>query len=183
MKIDYRSIHDIKPYENNPRKNDITVNKVIESIKKYGFRNPILIDENDVIISGHTRFKASIQLGMTNVPCIKITDLTDAQKKGFRIIDNKTQEYSDWDIDLLKFELKDITDDLGDMFESFHLDDLFFDEKNSFNPNLYPQFSENKITEEDINKKNDELINKFQNNQNLKTIVCPHCEGEITFEL
>lgn len=108
MKIEFKNVNEIIPYEKNPRKNDKAVDQVIKSIKEYGFKNPIIIDENNVIIAGHTRHKASKKMGMTFVPVIQVTDLTEEQKKGYRIADNRTSEFAEWDMDLLKFELKEL---------------------------------------------------------------------------
>lgn len=92
MQIVYRSIKDILPYEKNPRINDEAVPVVKESIKEFGFRIPIVIDVNDVIVVGHTRVKAAKELGMEEVPCTIADDLTEEQIKAFRLIDNKSAE-------------------------------------------------------------------------------------------
>lgn len=109
------------PYINNPRNNENAIDKVASSIKEFGFKNPIVIDSNNVVINGHTRLLASKKLGLERVPCIIANDLTDAQIKAFRIADNKTSEYATWDEELLKIEL----DQLSEM--SFNLDDLSID--------------------------------------------------------
>lgn len=110
MNIIELNILDLKPYEKNPRKNDEAVKYVKESIKKFGFKVPIVVDKNNIIIAGHTRYKASLELGLTKVPCIIADDLTDEQVKAFRIADNKTGEKAGWDLDLLKLELSDLDD-------------------------------------------------------------------------
>ena len=96
---------DLIPYENNPRVNDYAVKKVLESIKEFKFRNPILVDANMVIIAGHTRREASILAGLTEVPYIVADDLTPEQVKAYRIADNKLAELSSWDEEMLKEEL------------------------------------------------------------------------------
>lgn len=96
---------DLIPYENNPRVNDYAVKKVLESIKEFKFRNPILVDANMVIIAGHTRREASILAGLKEVPYIVVEDLTPEQIKAYRIADNKLAELSSWDEELLKEEL------------------------------------------------------------------------------
>ena len=96
---------DLIPYDNNPRVNDYAVKKVLESIKAFGFRNPILVDANMVIIAGHTRREASILAGLEKVPYIVADDLTPEQVKAYRIADNKLAELSSWDEDMLKEEL------------------------------------------------------------------------------
>ena len=94
-------LKDIKPYGKNPRKNDNAVPYVAESIKQFGFKVPIVIDRNGVIVAGHTRYKAAKQLKMKTVPCLVADDLTDEQVRAFRLADNKVAELAEWDIDLL----------------------------------------------------------------------------------
>lgn len=104
------ALKDLKPYENNPRKNDDAVKYVAESIKEFGFKVPIVIDKNNVIVAGHTRYKAAKKLKMSEVPCIIADDLTDEQIKAFRLADNKVAEKAEWDFDLLNAERDDIID-------------------------------------------------------------------------
>lgn len=110
MQIVEKSIKDIKPYEKNPRKNDNAVDAVASSISQFGFKNPIVIDGNNVIICGHTRYKAAKKLGLDVVPCVVADDLTDEQIKAYRLADNKVAELAEWDIDLLGEELGEIFD-------------------------------------------------------------------------
>ena len=117
---------DLKDYENNPRNNEDAIDKVAESIKQFGFKNPIIVDKNNVIVCGHTRKKAAEKLGITEVPCIVASDLTDDQINAFRIIDNKTAEFATWDFVKLEEELKNIDMDLS--FYGF--DDLLPEEEN-----------------------------------------------------
>lgn len=105
MQVLYADPLDLIPYENNPRVNDYAVKKVLESIKEFGFRNPILVDADMVIIAGHTRREASILAGLEKVPYIVADDLTPEQVKAYRIADNKLAELSNWDEDMLKEEL------------------------------------------------------------------------------
>lgn len=115
MEIINKSIKDIKPYEKNPRKNKDAVDYVAESIKQFGFKVPIVIDKNDVIVCGHTRLLAAKKLKLKDVPCIIADDLTDEQIKAFRLADNKVSEFAEWDFDLLNGELDDILDiDMSD---------------------------------------------------------------------
>lgn len=122
LKIEYVKTADLIPYANNPRKNDAAVDKVVESIREFGFKNPIIVDGNNEIIAGHTRLKAAEKLGIDEVPTIKAEDLTPEQVKAFRIADNKTHEFAEWDMSLLKEELKEIEIDL---FTGFEQDELF----------------------------------------------------------
>ena len=115
MNIIEKNLKDIKPYEKNPRKNDNAVKYVANSIKKFGFKSPIVIDKNNVIVCGHTRYKAAKKLGLDKVPCIVADDLTEEQIKAYRLADNKVSELAEWDIDLLGEELDGIFDiDMSD---------------------------------------------------------------------
>lgn len=93
------------PYENNPRHNDGAVDAVAESIKQFGFKVPIVIDKDNIIIAGHTRHKAALKLGLDAVPVIRADDLTDEQVRAFRLADNKTAELAEWDESMLAEEL------------------------------------------------------------------------------
>ncbi len=110
LKIEYLPIGDIKPYENNPRKNDRAVEPLMESIKKFGFRVPIIIDVKNVIVTGHTRLKAAERLELEKVPCVRADDLTDEQIRAYRLADNKVGELAEWDYDSLDEELAKIVD-------------------------------------------------------------------------
>ena len=104
--ITYLDIKDLKPYKGNPRKIPTeAVDAVASSIKEFGFRSPIVIDKDNTIINGHTRFKAAKKLKLKSVPCIRVEDLSEEQIKKFRLIDNKSAEFSSWDADLLADEL------------------------------------------------------------------------------
>jgi len=108
MKIELRPISELKPYPNNPRINDDAVDTVAGSIKEFGFRQPIVVDTDGVIICGHTRFKAAQKLGLEKVPVHVATDLTADQIKAYRIADNKSSELADWNFDLLPIELGEL---------------------------------------------------------------------------
>ena len=105
MKIINLKIDVLKPYDKNPRKNKEAVKYVAESIKEFGFKQPIVIDKNNVIVCGHTRLLAAKQLGLKEVPCILADDLTEEQINAYRLVDNKTNEFAEWDNELLKVEL------------------------------------------------------------------------------
>lgn len=106
MNIIEMGVNEVIPYENNPRKNDEAVDKVALSISAFGFKVPIVIDENNVVVTGHTRLKAAKKLGLATVPCIKADDLTEEQIKAFRLADNKVGEFSTWDEEKLMQELE-----------------------------------------------------------------------------
>lgn len=106
IQIVYKSVDELKEYENNPRNNDNAVAAVAASIDNFGFKVPIVIDAAGVIIAGHTRAKAAAQLGLQTVPCIVADDLTEEQIRAFRLADNKTGELAGWDFDKLDAELE-----------------------------------------------------------------------------
>ena len=124
LKIEYIDTEKLTPYINNPRINDNAVDVVAASIKEFGFKNPIIIDKENVIIAGHTRLKAAKKLELKEVPVIRVEDLTENQIKAFRIADNRTSEFAEWDMELLEIELEGLdalftgfdTKELGDMF-------------------------------------------------------------------
>lgn len=121
MKVKNVSIDSIKPYENNPRDNDGGVDAVANSIKEFGWQQPIVVDKDNVIIVGHTRYKAAKKLGMDKVPVVVADGLSPEQVKAYRLADNKTGELTDWDMSLLDDELGDIIDiDMSDF--GFDLD-------------------------------------------------------------
>src|SRR5690554_5159944 len=105
LKIEYLETDKLIPYINNPRINDNAVDVVAGSVAEFGFKNPIIVDRNNVIIAGHTRLLAARKLGLDQVPVIRAEDLTEQQVKAFRIADNKTAELSEWDDELLAMEL------------------------------------------------------------------------------
>lgn len=156
MEIIYKSTKEIKPYENNPRNNNEAVEKVAVSITDYGFRVPIIIDSNNVIVAGHTRYKAALKIGCESVPCIVIDDLTPEQIRAYRLVDNETAEYSSWDFEMLEKELKSLDIDISE-FE-------------------FPDLGETLDISDD-----DFYTDETVKNVKVKSIKCPHC-GE-TFEL
>lgn len=108
-------IGDVKPYDNNPRNNDGAVEATANSIKEFGWQQPIVVDKDNVIIVGHTRYKAAKKLGMDKVPVVVADKLSPEQVKAYRLADNKTGELADWDMGLLDDELGDISDiDMSD---------------------------------------------------------------------
>lgn len=156
LKIEYVDINSIKPYENNPRHNEEAIPYVMNSIKEFGFKNPIIIDKNNVIIAGHTRLESAKRLGITEIPCIYADDLTDEQIRAFRLADNKVGEIAEWNFELLDEELEDIDINMEDFgfqeIENTNLDD-FFEERN------------------------DE-----QKEEKKKTVICPYCGKEFILE-
>ena len=120
MNIKNIAVKDLIPYEKNTKKHDdVQINNVAESIKQYGFVQPIVIDKNNVVVIGHCRLLAAKRLKMTDVPCVCVDDLTEEQVKALRIVDNKSNE-SDWLNDILELELPDV--DLSAFDFDFGLD-------------------------------------------------------------
>jgi len=115
MKIEDRDIGDIRPYPGNPRLNDEAIDVVAASLREFGFRQPIVVDEAGVIVCGHTRWKAAQRLGMSHVPVHVAGDLSPAQIKAYRIADNATGERAEWDYELLPIEMEAIRDTGFDM--------------------------------------------------------------------
>ena len=109
MQVEYLNTEEVIPYVNNPRNNDgDAVDRVASSIAEYGFKSPIIIDKNNIVIAGHTRLKAAKKLNLEKVPVIKADDLTPAQVKAYRIADNRVSEYSSWNDELLSIELDEL---------------------------------------------------------------------------
>lgn len=147
----YKKLEELIPYENNPRNNDEAVKYVAESIKEFGFKIPMVIDSENVIVCGHTRYKAAKELGIEEVPCIIADDLTEDQIKAFRLADNKVSEFSKWDIEMLNSELEELELDMSGFgfLEIVDIDvDSFFEDTET---------KEKKQEEEE------------------KEIICPHC--------
>ena len=134
MQIHEICIHDLKAYENNPRKiPEEAINAVAASIKEFGFKVPVIIDKDNVIIAGHTRILAAEKLGIEKVPCIIADDLTPKQIKAFRLADNKVSELSGWDFEKLEIELEELNLDFNmadfgfNQTESLNIDSFFED--------------------------------------------------------
>lgn len=127
MKIDYKSVDEIKPYKKNPRDNSLAIEDVAKSIKEFGFQQPIVVDTKGVIIVGHTRFEAAKTLGLETVPVHVAENLTEDQARAYRISDNRTGEIATWDLFKLNKELETLSSDLFTGFDSgagFELTDL-----------------------------------------------------------
>ena len=110
MEIINKKTTELIPYDKNPRNNDPAVNAVMRSIEEFGFKVPIVIDKDNVVVAGHTRLRAAKKLHMSEVPCVVADDLDDEQIRAFRLADNKTAELAEWDFDLLDEEIQNIFD-------------------------------------------------------------------------
>lgn len=154
LKIVYKKISDLTPYGNNPRLNDGAVDAVAKSIEEFGFKVPIVIDKDGVIVAGHTRLKAAKQLAIDEVPCIIADDLSSEELKAFRLADNKVSELAEWNFEKLEAELTDIDFDMS----YFGFDD---------------------INEEDVNL--DDFFTEAEERERIKKeeveeeITCPYC--------
>ena len=155
MKVEAKSIDEIKPYENNPRDNDDAVDAVANSIKEFGWQQPIVVDNEGVIIAGHTRYKAAKKLGLKHVPAVVADNLTPDQVKAYRLADNKTAELADWDMDLLNDEL--------DQIHNIDMSDFGFDELDDDQIDTEPKVDDNEELSLD-----DFSDDKFE-------VVCPKC--------
>lgn len=133
MNIKSMKLEELKEYSNNPRLNDEAVEYVAKSIEEFGFKVPIIVDKDNVIVAGHTRKKAATRLGLKEVPVIVADDLNADQIKAFRLADNKVAEYSEWDMDLLMIELNDIEFEMEDFgFDDAEIEDIEEAEEDDF---------------------------------------------------
>ena len=170
LRVKYVPIGDVRPYEDNPRRNDGAVQAVATSIREFGWKQPIVVDADGTIVVGHTRYKAAQALGMTDVPVVVASDLTPEQCAAYRLADNRVGELAQWDSELLAQELDGLADidmsvfgfDSGELMDADGIDKLFSD---------YDQ---------------DEASAKggsadVQKERESRTITCPHCG--MVFEL
>jgi site-specific DNA-methyltransferase (adenine-specific) len=126
MEIIEKFTKELIPYANNPRENDGAVDAVAASIREFGFKVPVIIDKDNVIVAGHTRIKAAGKLGIDKVPCIIADDLSEEQIKAFRLADNKVGELAQWDFSKLEEELKELSEmDLDFQMDEFGFEDLW----------------------------------------------------------
>lgn len=172
MKIVKLKLSEIKPYENNPRRNDQAVDAVAESILQCGYCAPIVVDENNVILAGHTRYKAVKKLGWNEVEVAVKSGLTDEQKRKYRLLDNKTNELAAWDFDLLSEEIEGLDFEGFDFgFNLASTDEDFLD---SFFTSTENETS-NASTETNANKEENKPSGDYSFEPDKKKIQCPHC--------
>jgi len=167
VEIEYIPVAEIIPYAKNPRKNDKAVDIVLKSIKEFGFKNPIILDKNNEIVAGHTRLKAAIKLEMTEVPIIWADDLTDEQVKAFRIMDNKSHEYAEWDNELLREEIDILESEGFDVdLTGFKDDELLEDYSRKIKSPVYEIMGKKpKMNELIDTEKTDKLIKKIEESE------------------
>lgn len=173
MEIRNIPLNQIRPYWRNPRKNDETIDKLVKSIKEYGYNVPIVVGPDNVIICGHARFKALMILDYDEVECI-VVKLTPEKAKEYRIIDNKTAEISKWDYDLLAKELVELEvgDDFQVYFPDVDLQDLI----------SKSEHHEGSIKQEDLSPVvAEEGISDFvreRTDEDLVELTCPECGND-----
>lgn len=155
MQVKTVSIDKIKPYENNPRNNDDAVDAVANSIKEFGWQQPIVVDTDGVIIAGHTRYKAAKKLGYKEVPIVVADKLTEEQVNAYRLADNKVGELANWDT-------KKLDDELQALLDQIDMTDFGFDENIEFDP----------ADDIDVDLETDDKDKK------LIQVTCPNC-GEV----
>ena len=164
MEIINKKLEELKPYENNPRINDEAVEYVAKSIEEFGVKVPIVIDKNNIIVTGHTRYKASQKLGLKEVPCIIADDLTDKQIKAFRLADNKVADFSFFDNAKLLEELED----LGDIFTGFDISETFEDILDEKDTSILGEEEQiYKIIIKSVNKEDIDKVRQFCEDNNI----------------
>lgn len=154
MKIEVLKIDDLKPYENNPRNNLEAVEAVANSLRRFGWQQPIVIDKNNVIVAGHTRYEAAKRLAMDKVPCKRAEDLTEEQIKAYRLADNKTSELAGWNFEKLEQELDELAD--------FGMEDFGFTDNSDLDNDLIDSL----------------FMDAPEKEAKPKTVICPHCGEE-----
>ena len=161
MKVEQWDIERVKPYEKNPRRNDKAVQAVADSIREFGFRQPIVVDDAGVIVVGHTRYKAALKLGLKTVPVHVAADLTPQQARAYRLADNRSAQNAEWDIDLLPIELGELRDDGFDL--------------------KLVGFSDKELTEY-LRQFDTDLEDGDDPDEAVETIRCPKCGHEFPLE-
>ena len=162
MKVKDMEISKLKPYANNPRKNEAAIVPVAESIKAFGFKVPIVIDKAGVIVAGHTRLEAAKRLGLDKVPCVVADDLTPEQVKAFRLADNKVSEFAVWDAEKLAEELADIS--------TFDMKEFGF---NAGGKEFFERKNKDGDTRQEGNEEYNEFLDKFETKKTTDDCYTP----------
>jgi len=186
MQIQNIEISKLKPYEKNPRKS-LNVKKVAQSIKSFGFQQPIVVDEAMNIVVGHTRYEASKELGLTEVPVV-IARISPEKIKAYRIADNRLNQDSLWDMGKLNAEITDLLDinfDLGELgfFEKELEQIVVGNEKDidAYVPTLNPLQKHKDVQDKDINNAQNKEQQRFENKQiSTRNVICPECYHEFS---
>lgn len=183
-------VDEITDYERNPRKNDQSVEKTAHAINEYGFLVPIIVDPGNVVIDGHLRLKAARLLGLETVPCVVVDDLDPVKIKALRLSVNRIAQDAGWDEDLLRMELTDLLDSGYEIelagFETNEIGRLLDElaDTPEFEPTLEPETSLSSTTQEDLDKTDKKLGERFSEAgaDNYKGVICPHCGEEFWME-
>lgn len=180
MVVTMKNIGEISPYEKNPRRNLNAIAPLVKSIKEFGFRQPIVVDPEGIIIAGHTRYLAALEIGLMEVP-VHVADLTPEQAKAYRIADNQIASISEWDYDLLASELQMLTDLGIDMDLLGFLDDDMTGILDEFVGISEPStIKESHFTDEDIEEAGSHLNENLKASGEFITYTCPHCLKEFS---
>lgn len=180
MQIVYKPLSEIAPYENNPRNLENAVDAVAESIRQFGFNQPIVLDQQNVVVCGHTRLQAALKLGLKDAPCVMVENLTPQQVKAYRLLDNKLHEKTTWNLERLQTELERFNFD----FEPFDVD--FKSDLERFNPcgsndNLPSVFNEDFLEDQVKPHKDDEELSVDVEKSTKATFqLIVQCPDEVT---
>lgn len=188
MKIKQIAPSKLTAYAKNSRTHsDDQISKIRHSIAEFGFLNPVLISGDNTIVAGHGRVMAAEEMGLDQIPAIVVDHLTPDQIRAYVIADNRIAELGGWDNDVLMDEINAL---MGVDFDidSIGIDDSFIDSLSSFadfEPTLAPQSSRSEVTEEQIDKRSDQMGEAYQerSGQNLAGVICPHCAEEFSIDL
>ncbi len=176
MEIIDLTLSSLVPYANNPRENASAVDGVAESIRQFGFQQPIVVDSRNEIVCGHTRFLAAQKLGLEKVPCVRIDALSSAQIKAYRLLDNKLHEKSTWNVDLLRDELGSFEFDFTPFDVEFNFDDT--DEQEAKQDEVKISTSFQLIVECEDEESQAELYERLVA-EGYKTRICNLCANDV----
>ena len=184
-KIEIKQLSELVPYDRNPKAHpDSQIEKLSNSIREWGFTIPILIDEDNMVLAGHGRLFAALELGLSEVPTIKAVGWSEQQKKAYVIADNKLAEKGEWDTPMLYAELKQISAGGFDLALMGAEDDF---ELMDFTPTIDPSMNFGDISSDDINRTSDGLSKSFSErgvdaSTKGQEVVCPYCSKSFRFE-
>ncbi|KXS45399.1 MAG: DNA methylase N-4/N-6 domain-containing protein [Candidatus Frackibacter sp. T328-2] len=190
MEVINKKVDELVPYEKNPRVNHQAVNEVAKSIREFGFKVPVIVDEDNILVAGHTRVEACKRLGIEEVPAIVADDLSDEQIKAFRIMDNKSAQYSEWDYELLLEEISDLDELDYDIdltgFKDVELDEIMEELAESQQKEMEEEKPEIEFSDE-LLEEHQYVVLKFDNSMDwqvaqdifdLKTVKALWSKGE-----
>lgn len=173
MKVQTIKLSKITPYENNPRDNEEAIQAVVNSITQHGYVQPITVDSENVIITGHTRYEALKQLGWEKVPVI-VLELSKEKTRKYRIADNKVREKTIWDEDKLWDELRSLQENMKDFYSEEEIHNI---EERNVGETVKP------VRMEDIKNSEEKIGAKKQKPMKLATLVCPNCKNKFSIKI